>query len=102
MSGLDGDAYSFGREDWIVDGLCAQLYAEDFFPAKGGSTKAAKQGCKGCPVTVQCLEFAMRNEPDDTNRYGVYGGMSPRERSRLARSGWRPGDPIPSKKEDAA
>jgi WhiB family redox-sensing transcriptional regulator len=35
-----------------------------------------------CPVRAECLEFALRND----ERYGVFGGLSERERRKLKRA----------------
>jgi len=64
---------------WWFAGLCAQTDPELFFPEKGGSTRAAKRVCTGCPVRAQCLEHALAHD----ERYGVWGGTSERERRRL-------------------
>lgn len=67
---------------WKAYGLCAQTDPEVFFPEKGGSTRDAKQTCMACEVKVQCLEYALSND----ERFGVWGGLSERERRRLRRS----------------
>lgn len=62
--------------------LCAQTDPELFFPERPGvSPRLAKQICAGCPVRVECLEYALRNG----ERFGVWGGLSPKERARLRR-----------------
>ena len=38
--------------------------------------KAAKTICKKCPVTKQCLEYALQAPME----FGVWGGLSPSER----------------------
>ena len=68
---------------WWFAGLCAQTDPELFFPEKGGSTRAAKRVCAGCPVRAQCLEHALAHD----ERYGVWGGTSERERRRLTHAG---------------
>ena len=68
---------------WWFAGLCAQTDPELFFPEKGGSTRAAKAVCTGCPVRAQCLEHALAHD----ERYGVWGGTSERERRRLKHAG---------------
>lgn len=51
-----------------------------------GAHKQAKDICGGCPVREQCLELAMRAEGDRMGyRYGMFGGLNPKERSALAR-----------------
>lgn len=72
-------------EDWMLDALCAQIDPELFFPPKSSSSVPAKRICKGfrgsppCPVRSECLEYALRH----SERWGVWGGMSERERNRL-------------------
>jgi len=75
----------------MADAACQYVPAEIFHVEKGESTAEAKSVCAGCPVRNECLLYALDNE----ERYGVYGGLSERERHRLTRSGWRSGDPIP-------
>ncbi len=67
---------------WQDDGLCAQADPEAFFPEKGGSTKQAKSICKRCPVTDECLQYALDND----ERFGIWGGLSERERRNLQNS----------------
>jgi hypothetical protein len=47
----------------------------------GGSTREAKKICTGCEVKAQCLEYALAND----ERFGIWGGLSERERRRLRR-----------------
>jgi WhiB family transcriptional regulator, redox-sensing transcriptional regulator len=64
---------------WQERSLCAQTDPEAFFPEKGGSTREAKKVCLGCDVRVDCLEYALAND----ERFGIWGGLSERERRRL-------------------
>jgi WhiB family transcriptional regulator, redox-sensing transcriptional regulator len=64
---------------WRLDALCAETDPEAFFPDKGGSTREAKRVCVGCAVRSECLEYALANE----ERFGIWGGLSERERRRL-------------------
>jgi WhiB family redox-sensing transcriptional regulator len=66
-------------ESWRLDALCAETDPEAFFPEKGGSTREAKRVCTGCAVRAECLEFALGND----ERFGIWGGLSERERRRL-------------------
>jgi WhiB family transcriptional regulator, redox-sensing transcriptional regulator len=52
-----------------------------FFPERGASTKEAKSVCHGCEVRPECLEYALRHG----EKFGIWGGMSERERRRLRR-----------------
>jgi len=66
---------------WQEKALCAQTDPEAFFPEKGGSTREAKRICLGCDVKDACLEYALAND----ERFGIWGGLSERERRRLKR-----------------
>lgn len=74
-------------EDWSSRAICPQTDPEAFYPEKGGSTKEAKRICRECPVQKQCLQWALDND----ERFGVWGGLSERERRRLKR-GIHPGE----------
>ena len=66
---------------WQDRALCAQTDPEAFFPEKGGSTREAKRVCRGCEVRAECLEYALEHD----ERFGIWGGLSERERRRLKR-----------------
>jgi len=74
-----GDFDDEGELGWQADALCAQTDPEAFFPEKGGSTRDAKKVCGACNVRSQCLEYALAND----ERFGIWGGLSERERRRL-------------------
>jgi len=67
--------------EWQERALCAQTDPEAFFPEKGGSTREAKRICSGCEVRAECLEYALAND----ERFGIWGGMSERERRKQRR-----------------
>ncbi|WP_163551362.1 WhiB family transcriptional regulator [Candidatus Frankia alpina] len=67
--------------EWQERALCAQTDPEAFFPEKGGSTREAKRICSGCEVRAECLEYALEND----ERFGIWGGMSERERRKQRR-----------------
>jgi WhiB family redox-sensing transcriptional regulator len=70
---------SSGAQAWKDRALCAETDPEAFFPEKGGSTREAKQICRGCDVRAECLEYALANE----ERFGIWGGLSERERRQI-------------------
>ena len=74
--GLDAD-----EQGWQERALCAETDPEAFFPEKGGSTREAKKICTGCEVRSECLEYALAKD----ERFGIWGGLSERERRRLRR-----------------
>ena len=71
-----------GGLSWQERSLCAQTDPEAFFPEKGGSTREAKRVCTTCEVRVECLEYAL----DHDERFGIWGGLSERERRRLKKA----------------
>ncbi|MCW2674907.1 MAG: transcription factor WhiB [Frankiales bacterium] len=82
MSGSgETDAVDEGLLAWQDQALCAQTDPEAFFPEKGGSTREAKRICVGCEVKQECLEYALMQD----ERFGIWGGLSERERRRLKR-----------------
>lgn len=76
----------FGIEEeepgWQQRALCAQIDPEAFFPEKGGSTREAKRVCLVCEVRDDCLAYALDND----ERFGIWGGMSERERRKMKRN----------------
>jgi WhiB family redox-sensing transcriptional regulator len=68
-------------DEWQERALCAQTDPEAFFPEKGGSTREAKRICLGCEVRDACLDYALAHD----ERFGIWGGLSERERRRLKR-----------------
>ena len=66
-------------DQWQDRALCAQTDPEAFFPEKGGSTREAKKICLGCEVRHECLDYALEHD----ERFGIWGGLSERERRRL-------------------
>lgn len=65
---------------WINDAICAQIDPELWFP-DNGDHRAAKRICATCPVTAECLAFALQNEVSG-HRYGIYGGLDAKQRNR--------------------
>ncbi|WP_326642817.1 WhiB family transcriptional regulator [Streptosporangium sp. NBC_01755] len=65
---------------WQERGRCGEIGdPELWFPEKGGPTREGKQVCRGCEVRSQCLEYALENH----ERFGIWGGLSERERRRI-------------------
>ena len=79
--GLAGGLGAGDVPQWQEQALCAQTDPEAFFPEKGGSTREAKRICTGCEVRAECLEYALEHD----ERFGIWGGLSERERRRLRR-----------------
>ena len=66
---------------WQAYSNCLGVDPDLFFPERGASTKEAKAVCQGCVVQNDCLEFALQNG----EKFGIWGGMSERERRRIRR-----------------
>jgi WhiB family redox-sensing transcriptional regulator len=80
-------AFAFVDQPWADQALCAQTDPEVFFPEKGGETRTAKAVCAGCLVAAECLDYALTTN----ERFGVWGGLSERERRKLT----HPDPPLP-------
>lgn len=67
---------------WQERALCAQTGADFFFPEPGSSVREAKRICGMCEMRSACLDYALTND----ERFGVWGGLSEKERLRLRRT----------------
>ena len=67
---------------WQAQALCAQTGADFFFPEPGSSVREAKRICGMCEMRSACLEYALDND----ERFGVWGGLSEKERLELRRA----------------
>lgn len=66
---------------WQDYANCLGVDADLFFPERGASTREAKEVCRSCVVREECLEYALQN----SEKFGIWGGMSERERRKLRR-----------------
>jgi WhiB family transcriptional regulator, redox-sensing transcriptional regulator len=64
---------------WLDRAVCRGIDPDLFFPQRGEPTDPAKAVCAGCPVAAECLEYALVNG----ERFGVWGGLSERERRAI-------------------
>jgi WhiB family redox-sensing transcriptional regulator len=75
-------------EDWAARAACKADTPDALF-VRGAEQNKAKQVCAGCPVRTECLAEALDNQIE----WGVWGGMTERERRALLRrrpgSSWR-------------
>ena len=78
------------RPAWQADAACREHPEVDWFPSASCSVAPAKRICAGCLVRAQCEEWAV---PQGAELWGIWGGLSQRERIRLNRS--RAGPKIP-------
>lgn len=70
------------KPDWHPDALCLEIGQTMFFADKGEKhlLQTAKKVCGMCTVRDACLEEAM----DQDERWGIFGGLGPRQRRKLA------------------
>ncbi|WP_258016471.1 WhiB family transcriptional regulator [Streptomyces sp. AJS327] len=75
--------------DWSAQAACRTTDPDELF-VQGAAQNRAKAVCTGCPVRTECLADALDNRVE----FGVWGGMTERERRALLRrrptvSSWR-------------
>lgn len=67
-------------EDWTNEAVCRKSTPDELF-VRGAEQNKVKQMCQGCPVRTECLAEALDNQIE----WGVWGGMTERERRALLR-----------------
>ena len=72
----------------LTAAACREANPDELF-VRGAEQNKAKQLCSGCPVRTECLAEALDNQIE----WGVWGGMTERERRALLRrhpsASWR-------------
>jgi WhiB family transcriptional regulator, redox-sensing transcriptional regulator len=68
------------NENWACEAACQGRSPDELF-VMGAAQRRAKQVCMGCPVRTECLAEALDNRLE----WGVWGGMTERERRALLR-----------------
>ena len=66
--------------DWTTAGACQNGDPDELF-VQGAAQNRAKAVCRGCPVRTECLADSLDNRVE----FGVWGGMTERERRALLR-----------------
>lgn len=77
------------REEWQEQAACRAYENTLFFGPDSSESELEKQGrearakaiCQTCPVLEPCLEFAM----ETNQKYGIWGGLTDKERASLKR-----------------
>ena len=72
--------YSWERSEWVAYALCREDGGDSLF-VKGAAQRAAALCCRDCPVLIQCRADAL----DSRVEFGVWGGMTERERRSILR-----------------
>ena len=65
---------------WVSRSACRTADPDELF-VTGAAQNRAKAVCMGCPVRTECLSDALDNRVE----FGVWGGMTERERRALLR-----------------
>ena len=65
---------------WTARSACRDADPDELF-VTGAAQNRAKAVCMGCPVRTECLSDALDNQVE----FGVWGGMTERERRALLR-----------------
>lgn len=65
---------------WSAQAACRETDPDEMF-VQGAAQNRVKQICNGCPVKMECLADALDNRIE----FGVWGGMTERERRALLR-----------------
>jgi WhiB family redox-sensing transcriptional regulator len=68
------------NQDWAAQAACRGQQPDKLF-VRGAEQNKAKQVCGACPVRTECLAEALDNQIE----WGVWGGMTERERRALLR-----------------
>ena len=74
----DGGGSASGGGCGISGGACEDAADPDLWYRRG-SEEEAKAVCGGCPVRIECLEYAVASDEE----YGIWGGFDPGERRLL-------------------
>ena len=67
-------------DEWSLQAACRENEPDELF-VRGAEQNKAKMVCSGCVVRTECLAEALDNQIE----WGVWGGMTERERRALLR-----------------
>lgn len=74
------DLLRFRKSFWSQRAACSTMPTERLFPHSEAKQKvAASEICTGCPVQIECLNFALVTRED----FGVWGGTTETQRSNM-------------------
>jgi WhiB family transcriptional regulator, redox-sensing transcriptional regulator len=71
-------AVTEGTRGWVANALCRDADPDELF-VQGAAQRRAAVICRHCPVMKQCAADALDNQVE----YGVWGGMTERQRREL-------------------
>lgn len=67
-------------QSWTANAACAAQDPDELF-VRGAAQRQAREVCFSCPVRLECLIDAL----DNRIQFGVWGGLTERERRALLR-----------------
>lgn len=73
-------------EYWDAAAPCREIGTDMFYPEKSEAARDPKSICQGCNFVAKCLTDAFNNN----EMYGVWGGLSERERRLVRKSATSP------------
>jgi len=62
-------SFAFVDQPFAEQALCCEVDPDPWYPEKGESNTVAKRVCAACPVTADCLDWAIATH----ERFGVWG-----------------------------
>lgn len=74
--------------EWMDQAVCASIGSDPFYPPPDSNAAIAAVGmsiCEGCPVRVECLEYALANYNAATD-FGIWGGTTVMTRRTIRRN----------------
>jgi WhiB family transcriptional regulator, redox-sensing transcriptional regulator len=75
-----GEPGDTSKMDWTTQAACRETDPDELF-VQGAAQNRVKNRCFGCAVRMECLSDALDNRIE----FGVWGGMTERERRALLR-----------------
>lgn len=66
-------------DQWRQHAACVGVDPDVFFVGRGGSTWRAKKVCDSCPVSGECLTYAIAYK----EHFGIWGGLSEKQRTNV-------------------
>jgi WhiB family transcriptional regulator, redox-sensing transcriptional regulator len=63
---------------WSDRAICVGEDPNLFFPSYGDPGIGARRVCAGCPVRLDCIEYAV-----DADEFGIWGGLDQEQRRNL-------------------
>ena len=75
------ESHGFWITDWTIQAACKDTDPDALFVQGSAAQNRVKLICRGCPVRTECLADALDNRIE----FGVWGGMTERERRFLLR-----------------